>query len=188
MAYALCRVDFAKSYSAAYGTDASFETSYEVMMKNAGYVTVMLKMFLLGSYAMLLTGCVEPTTSVSLDGSTQQTARQIRSAPLPADLNDKMYAFSFARKIVEQCGQSFRIDPAKRALLETEMDAFLKQRNIRRINQIDPNLMLPPREVQTRALAYIAKRDIVLVLPETWCAAGRAEVAEGTQIASYLKT
>lgn len=46
---------------------------------------------------------------------------------------------------------------------------------------------LQDRRIQDDAIAYISKRQIVIVQKETWCSAGRAEIAEGTQIGRFLR-
>lgn len=46
--------------------------------------------------------------------------------------------------------------------------------------------VVSPKRLQRKLFAYVERRGVLLTEPETWCAAGRAEVAENTRIGKLL--
>ena len=45
---------------------------------------------------------------------------------------------------------------------------------------------LGDKRLQDYALDYVSRRNVVIVQPATWCAAGRADIAAGTRIGKLL--
>ena len=106
------------------------------------------------------------------------------AVPIPPDVLQLGFNVATAENIARNCPQSFRFNfPARlkaTAVLEKKYGSNPAWANNRSIDAISPAL------AQDMVIKYITKRKVVLAQPSTWCAAGRAEVAEKTDIGRLL--
>ncbi len=122
---------------------------------------------------LLVAGCV---------ATEPQSAKP--AVPVPPDALQFGFDVAIVEQIVAGCPKSFRSNPSARiqgiAALEKKYGKNPAWANQRSVDAISPAL------AQDMVIKYITKRKVVLAQPSTWCAAGRAEVAEKTSIGKLL--
>lgn len=111
-------------------------------------------------------------------------AAQDGTAKVPEEVVKFGVDLALAGQIAGNCRRGFRVNrPYEKAWYR----AFEKKygRNPAWSN-LDQDQIISQREAQDVAIAYIQRRDIVVTDSKTWCAAGKAEVAEKTRIGKLL--
>ncbi|WP_316013979.1 DUF5333 family protein [Roseobacter sp. HKCCA0434] len=98
--------------------------------------------------------------------TAQQLARQVAG-------ECSRYTFNFGREQSEQ-----------RALIPVVRASGLTERDLRLwANNIPDDVQ---RDLQGRVIGFIDEHDILMTDPDSFCAAGDTEVADGSEIGSYL--
>ena len=127
------------------------------------------------SFALLLVGCAKAAP----DSDTED-----KDVRMPRDVIAFRLDLGNAENIVDECPRGFQLNR------EHERD-WVGKFNVK--YGPDPEWadlkmedVMTPRNLQRKFIAYVQRRSVVIAEPETWCAAGRAEVAERTRIGKLL--
>lgn len=129
------------------------------------------------SLLVLALGCATATASTASAGSLRDVAR----------IESGLFSIAVADKIRRSCdaisGRYFRarqlmldlLDHARgEGFSDAEIDAYVT-------NPAEKNRMRAKRDV------YLANQGVVKTAPETYCAAGRAEIEKSSQIGALLR-
>ncbi|MEM9795124.1 MAG: DUF5333 family protein [Pseudomonadota bacterium] len=139
--------------------------------------------------ALVLAGCntgqvpSRPVAEVAAARAAQDARR--------AEGIERVYAFAvpfaYARQIARNC-RRYDLNRQRQFAAEQDVRALLREAGLNE-RLVFSTLETPEfkRRVQDDGIAWIQKRGIVLSDRETFCAAGDAEVAERSEIASYLR-
>lgn len=110
---------------------------------------------------------------------------QTPSKTLPPDFVNEMNAVAYAEAIASQCSTlAFDTQLESRVLI-----GFLLELEVRGYSQRDLEGALLNADTDAtlkKIYEYMDRRRIVLGREQSWCRAGRAEMAEGTRIGRYL--
>lgn len=127
------------------------------------------------SFALLLVGC----------GKTAPDAdAEDKDVKMPRDVIAFRVDLGNAENIVDECPRGFRLNREHQREWDRKFEekygpdpawADLKMEDV-----------MTPRRLQRKFIGYVQRRNVVIAEPETWCAAGTAEVAEKTRIGKLL--
>ncbi len=113
-------------------------------------------------------------------------------APSPIFPKDAQEAYEFieasliAESIAEGCPKEFQLDKAAEEKLYRAIDARFPDQDFVAVLRDGFPVGLDAEAIAQRYLAYAKKRKVVFADNQTWCPAGRAEIAEKTRIGSFL--
>ncbi len=106
---------------------------------------------------------------------------------LPPDMVAELNAAFNARDIARKCPSELTFNEAEKKrqfeLLALRVQAEGYDDVLDSALEIS---QLPERELQKQFLDYVKRRGVVFSDKRTWCAAGRADIAEKTAIGKYL--
>ncbi|HQU70174.1 MAG TPA: DUF5333 family protein [Albidovulum sp.] len=127
------------------------------------------------SFALLLVGCAKPAP----DAGAEE-----KDVKMPRDVIAFRVDLGNAEDIVDECPRGFRLNRA----YERERVREFKEKYGPDPEWADLKMedVMTPRRLQRKFIGYVQRRNVVIAEPETWCAAGRAEVAEKTRIGKLL--
>jgi hypothetical protein len=127
------------------------------------------------SFALLLVGCAKPAP----DSETEE-----KDVRMPREVIAFRVDLGNAENIVDECPRGFRLNRET----EREWDRKFEEKFGPEPEWADLNMeeVMTPRRLQRKFIGYVQRRDVVIAEPETWCAAGSAEVAEKTRIGKLL--
>lgn len=94
-------------------------------------------------------------------------------------------SYTLAQEIAKRC-RSIRLRNGTRRTVERYLLNIGKEEGVGKRGMMNEFRKIPPARVQDDMLGYISKRNIVIADRSTWCAAGRAEISAGGQIANFL--
>ena len=140
----------------------------------------------LSMLAMVLFAACTPTTQ-SNTSVTSTKPNPTTLAAVPTEYKEMAFNVAFAMQIARQCNSGFRLDREK--INKTDWAIRAKYPNVD-FKTVGKNLELSTgdqKELQSRIIQYVGKRDILVNSEASWCAAGSAEVREGTAIGAFLK-
>lgn len=143
------------------------------------YVVSMRRLVQFSVALALVTGCVDPASSVAPEIP--------RNTPLPADLQRDVFDAATAIQIARNCPTKFF--PNMRAIkpVGDRAEAEAKRRGLSRPTTTETlAVMGGERATQDKVIDYIQRRGILFNQPSTWCAAGQRELAEKSTISRYL--
>ncbi|MFK7879166.1 DUF5333 family protein [Roseobacter sp.] len=104
---------------------------------------------------------------------------------IPKYFYDGALNAGIAGQIAAECS-GLEYNSKKAAVYEAELTERARADGLTKAQDIIAGNNLPERQLQKDLFAYIQKRKIVVVSPDTWCAAGRAEISEKTEIGNLL--
>jgi hypothetical protein len=127
------------------------------------------------SFALLLVGCAKTAPESDVEDKDVKVPRDVIA--FRVDLGNAEY-------IVDECPRGFRLNRE----YEREWVRKFKEKYGPDPEWADLNMeeVMTPRKLQRKFIAYVQRRSVVIAEPETWCAAGTAEVAEKTRIGKLL--
>jgi hypothetical protein len=147
---------------------------------------------LMGLVLLSVTACVEPQAQ-SPKPSVVAPAPQsvVKGAPqlvrgLPNDAQDYLFSAAIARQVAKRCPKEFRYNTSLARARERELETKYQDNETIRDLSGNASELVDRSKLDSLVLAYVAKRKIVIGENATWCPAGRAEVAEKTEIGKYL--
>ena len=127
----------------------------------------------------LMTGCVDPASSVAPEIP--------RNTPLPADLQRDVFDAATAMQIARNCPTKFFLNVGAIKPVGDRAEAEAKRRGLSRPTTAETlAVMGGERVTQDKVFDYVQRRGILFNQPSTWCAAGQREVAEKSRISRYL--
>lgn len=127
------------------------------------------------SFALLLVGCGK---------TAPDTDAEDRDVKMPRDVIAFRVDLGNAETIVDECPRGFRLNrEQEREMVRKFEDKYGPDPEWADLNMED---VMTPRRLQRKFIGYVQRRNVVIAEPETWCAAGRAEVAESTRIGKLL--
>lgn len=164
----------------------------------------MKSLFAAGSLAALvLAGCVEtqaPMTTVAAPAQAAPTATttdRVQAGPngnraalrsqLEVEMVDAVMPVILAKRIGRNCGRQFTFLSVKADDYYAELEEQMLDRGYSRQDFEHVLRNLPHAEAQAIVIDWVQKRNVVAADSETWCPAGHAEIAEGTEIANFLR-
>lgn len=127
------------------------------------------------SLTLLLVGCAR----MAPDSEAED-----KDVKVPRDVIAFRVNLGNAEYIVDECPRGFRLNRER----EREMTSKFKDKYGPNPVWADYDMeqVVTPRRLQRKFIGYVQRRDVVITEPETWCAAGRAEIAESTRIGKLL--
>lgn len=127
------------------------------------------------SLALLLVGCAKTAP----DSETED-----KDVKVPRDVIAFRVDLGNAEYIADECPSGFRLNREH----ELEWDRKFEEKYGPDPEWADVSMeeAMTPRKLQRKFIAYVQRRNVVIAEPETWCAAGKAEVAEKTRIGKLL--
>lgn len=127
------------------------------------------------SLALLLVGCARATPGSDAEDKEVKMPRDVMAFRL--DLGN-------AENIVDECPRGFRLNREyEREWVGKFNEKYGPDPEWAGLKMED---VMTPRKLQRKFIAYVQRRNVVIAEPETWCAAGTAEVAEKTRIGKLL--
>ncbi|HQU70173.1 MAG TPA: DUF5333 family protein [Albidovulum sp.] len=131
-----------------------------------------------------ISGIVRRTILVAALAAAAPAIAQDGTAKVPKEVVDFGIDLGLADQIAKNCRRGFRVNrPYEKAWVRT----FEKKYGSSPAwMELELDQVISQREAQDVAIAYIQRRDIVVTDGKTWCAAGKAEVAEKTRIGKLL--
>lgn len=133
---------------------------------------------------LLLAGCVPVEPAATQTASVGKTAAPVVGAntEVPDELIRAVVEYGMASTLVRQCPNGLGLH----YLHKDDVNADLGRRyggSPRWMGDFRSQIGM---QFQDYKNSYIQRRKIVATNQESWCAAGRAEIAEGTEIGRYL--
>lgn len=164
----------------------------------------MKSLFAAGSLAVLvLAGCVEtqaPMTTVAAPAQAAPTAAptdRVQAGPngnraalrsqLEVEMVDAVMPVILAQRIGRNCWQQFTFLSNKADSYYADLEDQMRDRGYSQQDFEHVLRNLPEAEAQARVIDWVQKRNVVITDETTWCPAGHAEIAEGTEIANFLR-
>lgn len=102
---------------------------------------------------------------------------------VPQEVLDFGMDLGLAELIVDECGRDFRVN---RPYSNAWVREFEKKYGKADWISTDVESVAFQRRLQANILKYAERRQVVFSKPETWCTAGRAEMADKTRIGRLL--
>lgn len=138
--------------------------------------TLLLPVLLAGLLG--LSGCVDPATGPAATPVAEKVEK------IPEEVLQYALDLGMALQIVKECRKGLTLNVAYAQGMQA---AFEKKygKNPAWANT-DGLKQLGDKRLQDYALDYVSRRNVVIVQPATWCAAGRADIAAGTRIGKLL--
>lgn len=128
-----------------------------------------------------LTACVEPTPARELTQREATILDVLLDAGTPAGIAE-LIAYECPRYGFNTAVEQREIDATARAL----MDAGYSKDEVDFTVRYGLDAPATHARLQKHLIAWLEKRDVVVTVPATVCAAGDAEIAAGSDIAQYL--
>ncbi|MCA0274300.1 MAG: DUF5333 domain-containing protein [Proteobacteria bacterium] len=127
------------------------------------------------SFALLLVGCARPAPDADAED---------KDVKMPRDVIAFQVDLGNAKNIVDECPRGFRLNrEQEREWVRRFEEKYGPDPEWADLKMED---VMTPRRLQRKFIGYVQRRSVVIADPETWCAAGTAEVAEKTRIGKLL--
>ena len=131
---------------------------------------------------MSLSACETPTSSATDTAASRAEFR----AELPPELYDFAFSAAVAEQIAGECRAISFNRPEAQAQMKS-LDAELKAEGYQESDIRYLADAIPPKRAQDDLIKYIQQSGVVVGEPDTFCAAGQREIANGTRIGAFLK-
>ncbi|MCL7405534.1 DUF5333 family protein [Marivivens sp.] len=151
----------------------------------------------------VVAGCVEtqaPMTTVAASAQAAPAVSQTdrvragangnRSAlrsQLEIEVLDAVMPVVLAQRISRNCGRQFTFLSNKADTYYADLEEQMRDRGYSSQDFEHVVRNLPEAEAQARVISWVQERNVVITDSATWCPAGQAEIAEGTEIANFLR-
>lgn len=123
----------------------------------------------------LLVGCAK---------TAQDSETEDKDVKMPRDVIAFRLDLGNAGDIVDECPRGFRLNREyEREWVNRFRDKYGPDPEWAGLKMEE---VMTPRKLQRKFIGYVQRRNVVLAEPETWCDAGKAEVAEKTRIGKLL--
>ncbi|MFK7869012.1 MAG: DUF5333 family protein [Roseobacter sp.] len=106
---------------------------------------------------------------------------------MPDYFYNALLSSELARTVAQECGESLTYDESR---WNTRLPEIAEQMAADGFGQRETQQLLtnlPQDRLRADAAAYIADNNLVVGQPQTFCSAGRTEIANGTEIGSFLR-